>query len=80
VGHGELLVNARVRDRRHVIQCCADRSAVHSDAEIETVITSLGREPGGALFVAPDNFMQFIIVVAFGALCALAAVISPRSS
>jgi putative ABC transport system substrate-binding protein len=30
---------------------------VHSDAEIETVITSLGREPGGALFVAPDNFM-----------------------
>ena len=30
---------------------------VHSDAEIETVITSLGREPGGALFVAPDSFM-----------------------
>jgi putative ABC transport system substrate-binding protein len=30
---------------------------VHSDAEIETVITSLGREPGGALFVAPDTFM-----------------------
>ena len=25
---------------------------VHSDAEIETVITSLSREPGGALFVA----------------------------
>ena len=30
---------------------------VHSDAEIETVITSLGHEPGGALFVAPDAFM-----------------------
>jgi putative tryptophan/tyrosine transport system substrate-binding protein len=30
---------------------------VHSDAEIETVINSLGREPGGALFVAPDSFM-----------------------
>jgi putative ABC transport system substrate-binding protein len=30
---------------------------VHSDAEIETVITSLGREPGGALFVGPDSFM-----------------------
>ena len=29
---------------------------VHSDAEIETVITSLSREPGGALFVAPDTF------------------------
>jgi putative ABC transport system substrate-binding protein len=30
---------------------------VHSDAEIETLITSLGREPGGALFSAPDNFL-----------------------
>src|SRR6516165_11977797 len=30
---------------------------VHSDAEIETLITSLGREPGGALFGAPDTFM-----------------------
>jgi putative ABC transport system substrate-binding protein len=30
---------------------------VHSDAEIETVITSLGREPGGGLVVTPDNFM-----------------------
>jgi putative ABC transport system substrate-binding protein len=29
---------------------------VHSDAEIETVITSLGRERGG-LVVTPDNFM-----------------------
>src|SRR5262249_21448953 len=29
---------------------------VHSDAEIETVITSLGREPGGALLNAPDTF------------------------
>src|SRR6202521_5912030 len=31
---------------------------VHSDAEIETVITSLGREPGGGLVVMPDGFMQ----------------------
>jgi putative tryptophan/tyrosine transport system substrate-binding protein len=30
---------------------------VHSDAEIEAVITSLGREPGGGLVVMPDNFM-----------------------
>ena len=30
---------------------------VHSDAEIETVINSLGREPGGALFGGPDNFL-----------------------
>jgi putative tryptophan/tyrosine transport system substrate-binding protein len=30
---------------------------VHSDAEIETVITSLGREPEGGLIVPPDNFV-----------------------
>jgi putative ABC transport system substrate-binding protein len=30
---------------------------VHSDAEIETVIASLGREPGGGLVVRPDSFM-----------------------
>jgi putative ABC transport system substrate-binding protein len=30
---------------------------VHSDADIETVINSLGHEPGGALLVAPDTFM-----------------------
>ena len=30
---------------------------VHSDAEIETVITSLGREPRGGLVVMPDAFM-----------------------
>jgi putative tryptophan/tyrosine transport system substrate-binding protein len=29
---------------------------VHSDAEIETVITSLGREPGGGLVVMADTF------------------------
>ena len=33
---------------------------VHSDAEIETVITSLGREPGGGLVVMPDGFMPSI--------------------
>jgi putative ABC transport system substrate-binding protein len=30
---------------------------VLSDSEIETVITSLGREPGGGLIVAPDTFL-----------------------
>jgi len=30
---------------------------VHSDAEIETLITSLVREPGGALFGGPDSFI-----------------------
>jgi putative ABC transport system substrate-binding protein len=30
---------------------------VHSDAEIETVMTSLGREPGGGLVVIPDGFV-----------------------
>jgi putative ABC transport system substrate-binding protein len=29
---------------------------VHSDVEIETAITALGREPGGGLFVMPDVF------------------------
>jgi putative ABC transport system substrate-binding protein len=30
---------------------------VHSDAEIETFITSLGRDPGGAIFGGPDSFI-----------------------
>ena len=30
---------------------------VHSDAEIETAISALGREPGGGLVVMPDAFM-----------------------
>jgi putative tryptophan/tyrosine transport system substrate-binding protein len=30
---------------------------VHSDAEIETAIAALGREPGGGLVVMPDVFM-----------------------
>jgi putative tryptophan/tyrosine transport system substrate-binding protein len=30
---------------------------VHSDAEIEAVVTSLGREPGGVLIIMPDPFM-----------------------
>jgi putative ABC transport system substrate-binding protein len=29
---------------------------VHSDAEIETAITALGREPGGGLVVPADEF------------------------
>jgi putative ABC transport system substrate-binding protein len=31
-------------------------AAVHSDAEIETVLLALGREPGGGLVVMPDGF------------------------
>jgi putative ABC transport system substrate-binding protein len=31
-------------------------SPVHNDADIETVVTSLGREPGGGFVVMPDNF------------------------
>jgi putative tryptophan/tyrosine transport system substrate-binding protein len=30
---------------------------VHDDSEIEQVITSLGREPGGGLVVSADGFM-----------------------
>jgi putative ABC transport system substrate-binding protein len=29
---------------------------IHSDAEIETAIIALGREPGGGLVVVPDGF------------------------
>jgi putative ABC transport system substrate-binding protein len=32
-------------------------SPVHSDAEIETAIIAVGREPGGGLVVPPDAFM-----------------------
>jgi putative ABC transport system substrate-binding protein len=31
---------------------------IHSDAEIETAIIALGREPGGGLVVMPDVFMD----------------------
>lgn len=31
---------------------------VHNDAEIEAVISALGREPGGGLFGMPDNFVE----------------------
>src|SRR5262249_3483821 len=30
---------------------------VHSDVEIETAITAIGREPGGGLVAGPDGFM-----------------------
>jgi putative ABC transport system substrate-binding protein len=32
-------------------------ASVHSDAEIETAVIALGREPGGGLVVMPDGFM-----------------------
>jgi putative tryptophan/tyrosine transport system substrate-binding protein len=31
---------------------------VHTDVEIETAISALGREPGGGLVVMPDVWMQ----------------------
>ncbi len=31
---------------------------VHDDAEIETAIAALGREPGGGLLGMPDNFVE----------------------
>jgi putative tryptophan/tyrosine transport system substrate-binding protein len=42
---------------------------VHSEAEIETAIASLGREPRGGLVVIPDSFM----IVHRGAIMSLAA-------
>jgi putative tryptophan/tyrosine transport system substrate-binding protein len=33
---------------------------IHNDAEIETVITSLGREPGGGLVVLPDGGFNLV--------------------
>ena len=33
-------------------------ATVHSDVEIETAITALGREPGGGLVVMSDAFMR----------------------
>ena len=34
------------------------KAPIYSVAEIETVITSLGREPGGGLVVMPDTFVE----------------------
>ena len=34
------------------------RAPVHNEAEIETAINDLGREPGGGLVVMPDVFME----------------------
>ena len=33
------------------------KAPAHNDTEIEMVIASLGREPGGGLVVMPDGFM-----------------------
>jgi putative ABC transport system substrate-binding protein len=38
------------------LKVVATIAPVHSDAEIETAITALGREPGGGLVVMPDIF------------------------
>jgi putative tryptophan/tyrosine transport system substrate-binding protein len=39
------------------LKAAAIVAPVYNDAEIETVITSLGREPGGGFVVMPGNFM-----------------------
>jgi putative ABC transport system substrate-binding protein len=39
------------------LRIVATAAPVHSDAEIETAIVTLGREPGGGLVVLPDQFM-----------------------
>ena len=41
--------------RSHKLEPIA--APVHSEAEIESVMTSLGREPGGGLVVIPDGFV-----------------------
>jgi putative ABC transport system substrate-binding protein len=38
------------------LKVAATVAPVHSDAEIETAIIALGREPGGGLVVMPDAF------------------------
>src|SRR6516165_7382841 len=40
------------------LKVVATLAPVHSDIEIETAITALGREPGGGLVVMPDVFMN----------------------
>jgi putative ABC transport system substrate-binding protein len=39
------------------LKVVAITAPVHSDAEIETAVIALGREPGGGLVVIPDVFM-----------------------
>jgi putative ABC transport system substrate-binding protein len=39
------------------LKVVAGIAPVHSDAEIETAIVALGREPGGGLVAMPDTFM-----------------------
>jgi putative ABC transport system substrate-binding protein len=40
------------------LKLVAITAPVHSDVEIETAITALGREPGGGLVVMPDGSME----------------------
>ena len=50
---------------------------VHSDLEIETAMTALGREPGGGLVVMPDTFMaahQAAIIISAAARNSMPAV------
>jgi putative ABC transport system substrate-binding protein len=42
---------------------------VHDDAEIQAVITALGREPGGGFLAMPDNFIEIhrVPIISFAA-------------
>jgi putative ABC transport system substrate-binding protein len=47
-----------LRRRPGSLKVASTIAPVHSDAEIETAIIALGREPGGGLVVMPDTFTQ----------------------
>ena len=50
---------------------------VHSDAEIETAIIALGREPGGGLVVTQDIFMIVQPIISAAARNSVPAVYAP---
>ena len=50
-----LITSAMAAARSSNVEPIAARA--QSDAEIKTIVTSLGKEPGGGLIVMPDFFM-----------------------
>jgi putative tryptophan/tyrosine transport system substrate-binding protein len=55
---GPLEPYASVKAAAHKHAVTVALAAVHSAAEIETAMTTLGREPGGGLIVSPDGFLS----------------------
>src|SRR5262249_62249609 len=53
-----IILSALIRRRSPKLKVEPIAARVRSVAEIETVITSLGREPGGSLVVMPDVFVE----------------------